>query len=503
MKNHAELLFFATAFATITGCTDPADPILDEDPDDLAVCQATPPINIDRSLFVSPTAPIEQAQLRARFSVSRIMNHLLASAGTARPADGTELFQRWWDTQNKKDVNHKFPDNPHCDDNGQTINGFPVACPRNEGALANALPDSHFAVALIYRPDLAPVDGSTCGEARVVIAKPGGPLDRNLPIFEASIPNPDPGCGMAGCRKIAQFWANLSLVNNFSQRLDALERFYFVGLNVAQDGVATAPVLNASNLGMPDSTGARRGQIRTNQFMPGPFGQLWQLREFKLARECTSTTPGCKLFFEPVSDKTNPWGALFNDSDPNPVGPAFRGEFLNQLGSLSSPDLNAIAMTVTGTFNAGQSNSQGNENLYGFHLNRGNPIGFKQAINARLASLGIALNADNIAARATTQSCGGCHQLSNNAPIGGLDPQGLPLRWPASAGFVHVTEAGVRSPALNAVFLPKRKQILEKFLLDTCAGLCPLPGAPVPVPLLAPDLGPESVETLAGRPMVH
>ena len=475
-------LVFATAIATTIGCATESDELVPEDeaqPQELALCPIPPPpIDIDRSLFVSPTLAIEQAELRQRFSVGRIMKHILVSSGAQFPADGTELFRRWWDTQNSAAI-AQFPDNPHCDDNGATINGFPVTCPRNEGQLATALPDSHFPIALVFRPDLAPRDGSTCGEARIVIAKPNNG-SRNLPIFEASIPNPDPSCGLTGCRKIAEFWARLSTVNSFSQRLDALERFYFFGLNQAQDGVVTAPVLNASNLGLPSSTGVRRGQIRTNQFMTGPFQQLWQLREFQLAQRCTIL--GCKLFMEPVTVKTNPFGTLFNDGNPQPLGPAFRTEFLDQVKPLLPQDVNQIGMSTSSPFNAGQSNAQLTENNYAFHFGLGNPAGFRLDITNKLASLGSALTADNIVARATTQACAGCHQLSNLAPLGGLDAAGNPLRWPASAVFVHTLETGGRSPALNNFFLPARKKILEDFLASTCTSACAL-SEPDPTPI--------------------
>jgi hypothetical protein len=501
MSNRPELISIAAAalaaLAAI-GCTiDPADPAdsgdpapVEDAPDDVAeaaMCPAPPPIDIDRSLFVSPTNPLDQAQLRARFSASRIMAHLLASSGAARPASGTELFRRWWDTQNSG-ANARFVDNPHCDDAGGTINGFPVACQRNEGVLASGTPDGHFPVALIYRPDLAAADGSSCGEARVVIAKPNDPTGRNLAIFEASIPNPDPGCGVVGCRKIAQFWAGLSAVPSFAQRLDALERFYFTGLTVAQDGVATPPALDAANLGLPGPGDARKGQIRTNQFMAGPSPQIWQLRELKLARACAA--PGdCKLFFEPASVKTNPHGVLFDDRNPHPLGPAFRDDFLDQIPALAATDINAISMSVFEDFDAGQSNAQGPENQYVLRLGQGDPAGFRKAIADQLAVLGIPLTPEQIAARATTQSCGGCHQLSNGAPLGGVDPLGNPARWPPSAGFVHVLENGGRSPALNTVFLPQRRRILERFLRDTCSGACP-----------APIVDPTPI---AGRAMVH
>ena len=504
MKNRLELYLFATAIATAIGCTtDPSEVILDEEPTELAACPAVPVVDIDRSLFVSPTAPLEQAELRLRFSVPRIMKQILTSAGTPRPLNDTELWQRWWDTQ-KSSVGSAFPDNPHCNDAGGTINGFPVACPRNEGALSTSLPDSHLPVALVYRPDLTPTDFSPCGEARIVIAKPSDASGRNLPIFEASIPNPEPSCPMAGCRKIAQFWAKLSANPNFSQRLDALERFYFTGLTAALDGVATSPAISAKNLGLPDASGARRGQVRTNQFMTGPNPQIWQLREFKMNITCpTSFT--CKLFFEPVSDKTNPFGALFNDTNPQPLGPAYRNQFLGQLSALSPQDVNAIGMATGASFNAGQSNASGSENDYGVHFLLGNPAGFRLAVTNQLAVLGIPLTADNIVTRATTQSCGGCHQLSNNDLLGGLDSAGNPLRWPPSAGFVHTLESGNRSAALNNVFLPKRKSILEQFLASSCPTLCPAPVEPAPLadPTATARSSEEQPMTIAGKRMVH
>jgi hypothetical protein len=478
MKHSRPFSLFATslAIAAAVGCTtDPSDEPLDADaPEEGAAC-VVPPVDIDRSLFVSPTQPPEQGLLRSRFAVSRIMSHILASSGAARPASGAELFGRWWDTQNAT-TNAVFPDNPHCDDNGRRINGFPVSCARNEGRLATLPPDSHFPVALVYRPDLAAADGSTCGQARIVIAKPADPGGRNVAIFESAIPNPEPGCGLAGCRKIAQFWAGLSSVDSFPQRLDALERFYFHGLDPARDGVATAPALDAANLGLPDATGARQGQIRTNQFMTGPNPQVWQLREFQLARSCASPG-GCKLFFEPVSVKTNPWGFLFNDRAPEPLGPAFRDELIGQIPALAVPDVNAIGMSFSAVFDAGQSNSQGPENRYLGHFGLGDPNGLRREIGDAIAALDLPLTPEDIVARATTQSCGGCHQLSNNAPLGGLDPQGNPLRWPPSAGFVHVLENGQRSPALNGAFLPRRRQILEQFLRDHCPGTCAAPAA--------------------------
>ena len=103
-------------------------------------------------------------------------------------------------------------------------------------------------------------------------------------------------------------------------------------------------------------------------------------------------------------------------------------------------------------------------------------------------------------ARALTQSCAGCHQLSNNALLGGLDASGGLLTWPASAGFVHAVEDGTRSPALNNVFLPKRKAVLEQFLADTCTSTCTGVRARRPAVAADPD---EVPLTITGKRTVH
>jgi hypothetical protein len=98
-----------------------------------------------------------------------------------------------------------------------------------------------------------------------------------------------------------------------------------------------------------------------------------------------------------------------------------------------------------------------------------NSPNFKAAIQTKLGS-GATLSPDNIIARAQTQTCAGCHHLSVNASLGGG------LIWPATLGFTHEQLAppfdttgpdGPRyqiSPALQSVFLPFRKHVIETFL---------------------------------------
>jgi hypothetical protein len=94
----------------------------------------------------------------------------------------------------------------------------------------------------------------------------------------------------------------------------------------------------------------------------------------------------------------------------------------------------------------------------------------RSAIQTQLTGLGSTLTPDDIVKRAQTQTCAGCHRLSNNVALGGG------LTWPASLGFTHVTERETEvvgtetrfklSDALNNALLPARKQILDDFMND-------------------------------------
>jgi hypothetical protein len=468
--------------APLAACSGAGDELLDEplaSDEQALACSSPSAIDPARSLLVTDPAVL------ARFPLQTVLHTLLVESGTSGQTP-LELYRRWWDSQNTK-AGAAFPDAIHCDDTknasgAPSINGFPIQCPRNEGALATSDPfndsagNPHFMkpIAVVNRFDLAPLDGSHCGEHRIIYAKQSGatnPTDRNLIIFEAALPNPKPACGLAGCRPVAEFWANLSAISDPEARADAIEDFYYNGLQ------GFDPVLLPENLGVP-TNGARRGQIRTNQFMAGLSELVWQLREFRLNLACA--TSGCRLIFEPVTVKNNPFGGLFNVSFSDPRRAGFQSAFIGQVEPLAPQDANKISMGTSELYNAGQSSSQtastqGVENDYAVHLLAGGPLNsFMQAINTKLASLGRTdLNAVNIADRATTQSCAGCHELSSGDPLGGSKGL-LPFTWPSHTlplAFVHVNESSQPSKPLKDVFLPHRKQILASYLASTsCYG---------------------------------
>ena len=440
-------------------------------------CMATargPSLDVRRSLAVT------DPEILSRFSFQRVMTQIVALGGEVGQTP-LGLYQQWWDTQNVG------KDELHC--NG-FLNGFPVQCPRAEGRLTRTNPfvdgpDAMVPIALFNRFDLAPKNGAHCGEYRIIFAKKSGQSfsDRALIIFEGALTNPDPKAGLNACRPVAQFWAGLSSVNDVAARAAALDSFYFQGLS------GFLPVVHPNHYGLGTASGGygspstKAGQIRTNQFMNGP-GQIWQLREFQLAKTCAEGDKElsasvsepiiigppvvCQhLVVSPVSVKSNPFGPLFSASSTHPQAPAFRASFLDSVASLAPlNDVNLIGMSTNDVFNAGQSNAQGSENDYRAQLSG---KAFVTSINTRLQAIGSPLTATNVADRATTQSCGGCHQLSNGV---NLNPPALPaLRWPSSNGFVHVDEQRNLSPALLGTFLPARKTILENFLASATCGL--------------------------------
>jgi len=402
-------------------------------------------LDIRRSLAVTDQV------ITSTFSLGSVLNQL-ASQSAVPGLTGQQLFIQLWDTQNSSGTAVN-PAGPHCDNNGGTLNGFPYNCRPTEGGQAfdPSQINNYALIGLFNRFDLASTSGADCGEHRMVFGRPGG--SRAFIIFEAVLPNPTPSLGLEGCRPVANFWANLSTNNSAASRATLLHNFYFNGL------AGFSPVIHIDNYG---NVGLARpsGQVRVNMFMQAP----WMLREFKLQKLSATN-----MQFTPVSVKTNPFGDLFSPGGGGPQTAAFQNTFLpSQVAALAVNDINRFNYAVSDNFNTGMSNSQnfGSTDDYSARFNPGSTLAtnIQNALNA----IGSTLTPTNIVARAEALSCGGCHQLSNGAALGG----GLPA-WPSSAGFVQSTEFtepgpdGTRfllSGALVGTFLPHRAQILQGFL---------------------------------------
>ncbi len=462
-------------------------------------CGDTVDIDPRRSLAITDQA------LLTGFTFERVMQQIVDTSG-APGLTPEGLYARWWDFLNQ--APGFFPDARHCDDsiiNGKaSLGAFPIQCPRPEGILAATNPfddpqnnpDSYIPLGLFNRFDHAPTSGAHCGEFRIVFGKRSGTFDggdRNLIIFEAVLPNPAPACGVEGCRAVAERWAALSTLDTAAQIRSSLEDFYF------GTGVGAGPVVHADNYG------PRGGQIRTNSFMPSP--NLWQLHQFEFSHDC-----GAGPCIKPTLVADNPFPQLFNDPAPGPGGQAFQKWFLKQVPHLEVADVNRFFLTDVGTFNAGQSSSEGEFDNYRLQSGFGTP--FRDAIQAKITTPG--LTADQLLNRTLTLSCAGCHEHANAPDSADL---GAGLNWAPSLGFVQVseefTEPGEFGPRfalsdqITQIFLPHRKKVLEDFLeTAACSNCTPLKvklfGKKIIDPHMFDPPGPSAPGlTLGGPPRSH
>ncbi|MBZ4422455.1 hypothetical protein [Myxococcus sp. RHSTA-1-4] len=439
--------------------------------------QQTVTVDPRRSLAVTDQVILQN------FSFQSVMNQLVAQAGVSG-LTSLQLYRQWWDTANP---GPGLGLGAHCDDellpDGTTgLNGFSYSCPREEGTQISEDPFStkpsnagaYIPIGVFNRFDLASQDGSDCGEYRILFARREGQTEefrRGTLIFEAVLPNPQPELGLAGCRPVAQFWADLSLESSATVRGQKLRDFYFTGLP------GFMPVVHLDNYGNRTS-GVLTGQVRTNQFIQPPKAARplfpWTMREFKLRKDCSTGT--CALRFVPVTAKTNPGGVLFSPTSTHPQAADFQSvSFPAQVAALANADINRFSMQVEDRFNSGQSVSQGSEDNYSARFTTA-PSTLRSNLQAQLTALGSTLTPDHIVRRALTQSCAGCHEHSKPNPDGtpGNDDLGNGMVWPRSLTFVHVSEQSPESgpdgqrfrisPALTDVFLPHRKQVLESFL---------------------------------------
>lgn len=445
-------IVIAIPFVLYSGC------VADEPPPEVGRSeQAVQQVVVDprRSLVVT------EPEILGGFTFERVLDQLVEQSEVGGLTT-LGLFQQWWNTQNP----------PPCTG---TLNGYPYACrpAPAEGALATVdpfldpgtNPHEYIPIGLFNRFDLAPSDGTNCGEHRIVFAKRSGitvPRERNLVIFEATMPNPNPNQGLKGCKKIAKFWADLTGIDDPAERAAELDAFYFDGVQ------GLPPVVHVDHLGAgPDGS----GQVRTNQFMQvGVTPPVWSLREFKLVRTCTGGTCSA-MEMVPVPVKNNPFGGLFAADSDHPQAAAFRAAFVAQVKPLAAPVLADIDISIDEVFDTGQSQASGSaENNFAVQFGTGaSPL--RTAIEAELVAIGSTLTADDIVRRAQSLSCAGCHRLNDGLALGAglISPSALP--------FVHVTERDpettadgvVRfriSPALVDHFLPKRRQVLEDYMND-------------------------------------
>jgi hypothetical protein len=338
---------------------------------------------------------------------------------------------------------------------------YGLSCRPPEASLATLDPFSgksieYVPVALVNRLDLAPADLSYCGESRIVFWKnqATGPVGRAAIIVEMKTPSVTID-GEPSCAPVADFWANLSSETNTATRTKLLVNYYFKGIagTPAKPVTLPEPPISANGVGF---NGA--GQVRLNSFIN--FAQ-WNLREFKWQEHCTTSSTGtktCTAGFAEQNAKNNPSQLLFSGSNSN--APAFQSWFVDSGVPLlaDATELTQLALPDATQFNTFESVS---EPLPGDPTN----VQYASFASAKLtdqiqSALDLSasgLSVGDVLARATTQTCGGCHQVSNGASLGGG------LTWPSSNGFTQIDETGTLSPALTGTFLPFRLKVLKAF----------------------------------------
>ena len=425
--------------------------------------RAAPPSAADLVLDARRSFVVTDLAILDGFSFERVMNAIVARSGTRTTA--IHLYQQLFDTQNAK-PGLVAPDASHCDDfltDGKpSFNGLPRRCPTPEGALATTNPfvsSDHIPLALINRFDLAPVNGSNCGQYRIVFAKRSdSPFDRLHFIFEGVLPNPTPSAGIAGCRPVAEFWADLSNVNSISERRARLDRFFFTGL----DGFE--PVIDAGHY-----SAASGGGIRTMHNSGGPLRNRFY--QFTLEKR------GNDLLAQPDLLDNSPFGHFFDATDQTPVARRFRDAFVRNVRDLSIRDENLFFMNIPREFLLVESNPGRSETDVIFEIpfvrSLLTPEGFafSTRISAELLKAGSNLSSIDVVRRAQRLSCAGCHFFRGNVGEGadatGTAPLGVEFYQQISESFTEPGEAGPRfviSKTMRDVFIPHRMQILQSFL---------------------------------------
>jgi hypothetical protein len=446
------------------------------------------PAHLSTGCPVDGTAPalslaITDPVVLARFPFARTIAQLRATAAVASTSTTRTVWRDWMRSFAATGAAGD------CDD--VDVQGYGLRCPRGaEAKLAQLDPLAAGAAVrfvpggLFNRFDLAPADGAHCGEYRIVYAMQSSDAavaGRAFLIFEGALANPTPAAGLAACLPVARFWQGLSADGDAASRAAKLERFYYLGTAVP----GFAAVVRASNYGLATGSAPHgAGQIRGNFFVDSVE---WHLREYKLRRTCTRVTDlsTCKLTAELVPAKANPADELFRGT--HPLAAAFQPAFVDQVARLAGTDVSTFALATDDRFNELESVSQTTPLPAPVRYDVNANAALRSAITARLAQLRSSLTAGQILARATTQTCAGCHQVGNDLGLGGG------LRWPTSLQFVHIDEQRRLSPALTGTFLPRRVQVLEGFINARCT-----PGSTAPrvdAPAIAAGL------TVGGQPI--
>ena len=415
----------------------------------------TQPLSLDarRSFAITDHAVLDG------FTFERVMLTLAERSGVPG-LTGKKLFQQWLDTQNPK-PGLVVPDAPHCDDftveGKAAFNGCPRRCPTPEGKFATIDPfgpRQFIPLAIINRFAMAASDASHCGQYRLIFARdtgrPAPQADVLHIIFEGVLPNPQPQMGLAACRPVAEFWANLSANGSIADRRAKLEEFFFNGLP------GFAPVVH------PDSYGSvSGGGVRTFHYTPSANGRP-QFYQFRLE----------KGVMQPDVLQNMPMARFFDARNDSAIARRFRESFVNQIQTLAIADRNRYFMDVPHEFLIAESDPTDGEPQFLFvpsflsGLATREGLEFNSKIEAELKRIGSPLKPLEMIYRAQSLNCFGCHSTGVvNIQLG--PPPAFAFLQHVNEHFQEPGEAGRRyaiSQTMREVFIPHRMEILRNFL---------------------------------------
>ncbi|EDM76870.1 hypothetical protein PPSIR1_24629 [Plesiocystis pacifica SIR-1] len=433
--------------------------------DDGSVCEGEPgpvtDVNPRRSLFeTNPDA-------LSGFTMTAVLDAIAVNSGLVSQPSVTH--DQFIDTYNEAPG---LGLGANCDDalafdGTPGLNGFPHICPRAEGNHIGDI-EGWFPIAAVNRFDLAPSDGSHCGEARLVMAN--NSERRMFTIFEAQIPNPNPGCGIDACAPVQEFWAELSEQDNPKKRAEML-RLAFIDGAPSLEAEGFGPFMSQQNLTFGT------GQVRTNNFDDNDF--IWTLREFKVVpvgKPSLSAEFGTKPPVQavarmvPVPVAANPFGEYWDDDVPGlPNHKACVMALLDTVEHLMVDDVNLMGVSVPTECLAAESPAT---NVQRYAQQLAGHDALAKAIDARIHQIDptSTLTPADIANRAAfAGGCIGCHQQTNGIDLGNG------VQAPVSGFFVHTSETNTQdcgdgtscfsiSPALEDDFLPHRKAVMDTYL---------------------------------------
>lgn len=457
---------------TLAACKGDDELIIDPGPD--VPCPADPPCN--ESITVAPDSPAllvnDPAALQS-LTLDRVLSALLFAQedGTTKPED---LLARMFDTMSTaKDALYPrtspidsttTAEQYHCDDadNPAFMGHAPAMCPRAEASLAGSKgllvpgdPDYFYPVAVINRLDLMSSLVETCGEYRIIYAKTSGktdPSNRVFLIFEGTLANLNVACTMS-CYPVAQFLKRLEAETDPVALGEKLDQLFFSGIS------SFPPVLGPDGFG--GGAYGTGGRVRLSQHMDAD----WDMRQFIVTH-----TPDRRALFMPVAVTNNFDPEYFTaDGEATAAGKGFVEDFTQTTESLGARDVAHMAMKDNGSYVSGESLQSGLHASNYAAAAQGNDVLYS-AIDDRIKGLSLGsgcpagdpLTSDSILRRATAHSCAGCH--APTAMLGSERAIGCGLTWPDSLNGVHIDESGALSPALKEVFLPRRAQVLSRYL---------------------------------------